>query len=91
MQIYEEGGQIFYWIKLPFVLIGAVVLARTSRRTFVIGTPIVVVALNAALFYGSTRMRVAAEPSLAVLAAMGGVVVAQRLRHRTRNEIEVAS
>ena len=92
VQLYEESGQIFYWIKLPFVLIGAVVLARTSRRAFaVIGAPIVVVALNAALFYGSTRMRVAAEPSLAVLAAIGVVAAADWVRDRRRNALEGAS
>jgi hypothetical protein len=81
VKIYEDAGQIFYWVKLPFVLIGAFVLARTSRRIFVvIAIPIVVVALNAALFYGSTRMRVAAEPSLAVLAAIGLVILTRALR-----------
>jgi hypothetical protein len=91
VQIYEEAGQIFYWVKLPFVLIGAVVLARTSRRIFaVIAIPIVVVALNSALFYGSTRMRVAAEPSLAVLAANGVIVLARAIRDQRTNAIETA-
>ncbi len=92
VQIYEEGGQIFYWIKLPFVLIGTVVLARTSRRIFaVIAIPIVVVALNAAVFYGSTRMRVAAEPSLAVLAAIGLVVLTRALRDQRTKGLEPAT
>jgi hypothetical protein len=69
---YEQAGMILYWVSLPFVIVGAVVLARLSWRRFVIVTvPLVVVALNSAIFYGSTRMRMAAEPSLAVLASFG--------------------
>jgi len=76
---YEQLGWITYWILLPFVLVGAVALTRTSwRRLTIIVVPIVVVALNVAITYGSTRFRVAAEPSLAVLAATGVVAVAER-------------
>lgn len=57
---------------LPFAILGIVVLARSSRRSFVVITvPLAVVALNSAIFYGSTRMRIAAEPSLALLASIG--------------------
>ena len=42
--------------------------------------PIVVVVLNVAVTYGSTRFRVAAEPTLAVLAAVGLVAVARSVR-----------
>ena len=31
--------------------------------------PVIVVAINATFFYGSTRIRVAAEPSIAALAS----------------------
>jgi hypothetical protein len=60
----ERAGRILYWVLLPFVIFGAVVLARSSRRRFIIVTvPLVLLAVNSAVFYGSTRMRVAAEPS----------------------------
>jgi hypothetical protein len=78
---YEELGWIMYWILLPFVLVGGVVLARQSRRRLTImAVPIVVVALNVAITYGSTRFRIAAEPTLAVLAAVGLVAVAGSAR-----------
>jgi hypothetical protein len=74
---YEELGSITYWIFLPFVLVGGVVLAKQSwRRLIIMVVPIVVVALNVAITYGSTRFRVAAEPTLAVLAAVGVVAIA---------------
>lgn len=72
IQGWENVGRILYWGFLPFVTIGLVSLARRSRQRLVIVTvPIAVVALNVALFYGSTRMRIAAEPSLAILTAAG--------------------
>ncbi len=80
---YERAGTIVYWVLLPFVVVGTVVLARFSwRRLVVVVVPLVVVALNAALFYGSTRMRTAAEPSLAVLAAIGVVAALSFLLDR---------
>jgi hypothetical protein len=81
---YEQAGWVVYWVMVPFVIIGMVVLARRSWKQLVlIVAPMVVVAVNVALVYGSTRLRVAAEPSLAVLAAMGGVAVAHRIRLAT--------
>ena len=71
---YERAGRIVYWVLLPFVILGMAVLFRLSWKRFVVvAAPLVVVALNSAMFYGSTRMRTAAEPSLAVLAAVGVV------------------
>jgi hypothetical protein len=78
---YEQAGWIVYWVMVPFVLIGGVVLARQAwRRWLIVVAPLAVVAVNAALVYGSTRLRVAAEPSLAVLAAVGAVAAADRIR-----------
>jgi 4-amino-4-deoxy-L-arabinose transferase-like glycosyltransferase len=78
---FEQLSWILYWILVPFVLVGAVVLARTSWRGLtIVAVPIVVVAFNVAIIYGSTRFRVAAEPSLTVLAAVGIAAVAKRLR-----------
>ena len=75
---YEQLGRALYWLSLPFVILGSVVLARRSRaHFFVIFVPIVLVALTVALTYGSIRFRVAAQPSLAILAAIGGVRIAK--------------
>ena len=40
--------------------------------------PIVAVTISAAVIYGSTRMRISAEPSIALLAAFGVVATARR-------------
>jgi Dolichyl-phosphate-mannose-protein mannosyltransferase len=78
---YEELGWISYWILLPFVLVGGFIVAKQSwRRLSIMMVPIVVVALNVAITYGSTRFRIAAEPTLAVLAAVGLVAVAGSAR-----------
>ena len=49
-----------------------------------IAMPFVVVVANVAVFYGSTRMRVAAEPSLALLGATGIVAAVTKLRRRPK-------
>jgi hypothetical protein len=80
IEVYEQAGWIAYWVMAPFVVIGGVVLARRSWRSLVIlVVPIAVVAVNAAVFYGSSRIRTAAEPSLAILAATGGIATANRI------------
>lgn len=79
-ETYEQAGWIFYWVMVPFVVIGSVVLVRRTWRTFVIlVAPFALVVVNAAIFYGSTRVRIAAEPSLAVLAATGVLATANRI------------
>ncbi len=76
----KQAGQILNWVLLPFALLGAVLLGRRSRRRLlVILIPVVVVAINAAVFYGSTRLRVAAEPSIDVLAAIGALWLRVRI------------
>src|SRR5262249_20198488 len=80
----EQVSFVLYWVIVPFVLIGLVVLSRSSwRRLVIVLVPVLVVAVNVALTYGSTRFRVAAEPSLGVLAAVGIVAIADRLRFRS--------
>ena len=65
------AGQIVEWILIPLAIAGGIGLGRhTRRRVVVIVAPMVVAALNAAAFYGTTRLRVAAEPSLFLLASI---------------------
>jgi 4-amino-4-deoxy-L-arabinose transferase-like glycosyltransferase len=72
----KQAGQVLNWVLLPLAVVGGVQLARRSRRRLLlVAVPIVVVAINAAAFYGSTRIRTAAEPSIAVLAAVGVVLL----------------
>jgi 4-amino-4-deoxy-L-arabinose transferase-like glycosyltransferase len=86
----EEGGQVrgvsvagqfVEWISIPLAIAGGIVLGKRSRRRLVvIVAPVVVAALSAALFYGSTRLRVVAEPSLYLLAAIALVTGFRRIR-----------
>ncbi len=86
-ETYEQAGWIVYWVMAPFVVIGGVVLARRSWRPLaILVAPLGVVAVNAAIVYGSTRLRIAAEPSLAVLAATGGIATANRIVLALRGE-----
>jgi 4-amino-4-deoxy-L-arabinose transferase-like glycosyltransferase len=78
---WERAGMIMYWVLLPFVVVGLVLLVRTRpRELIVVASPIVVAVLNVAIFYGSIRMRTAAEPSLAIMSSVGLVYVFDRVR-----------
>ena len=75
------AGWFFEWISLPLAVAGAVILGRRSkRRLVVVVAPIVIAAFNAAVFIGSTRLRVVAEPSLFLLASIAIVSAFQWLR-----------
>jgi hypothetical protein len=65
------AGQYVHWILLPFMLLGIVCARR--REWLLIAGPLVLVTLNAAVFYGSTRLRAGAEASIALFAAAGVV------------------
>ncbi len=84
----EQISFVLFWVLAPFVVVGAIVLARSSwRRLVVILAPVLVVVINVGLTYGSTRFRMAAEPSLTVLAAMGLTAVVHRFRSGFRREV----
>ena len=92
----KHAEQILTWVLLPLALLGAVLLGRRSgRRLLIVLVPVVVVALNAALFYGSTRLRVAAEPSIDILASIGalwlGGRIVDRLRADSRSETKTGA
>jgi 4-amino-4-deoxy-L-arabinose transferase-like glycosyltransferase len=78
---FQLAGQYLNWFLIPLTIGGGIVLYRRSRRDLVVvAAPIVAAALNAALTYGSTRYRAVAEPSDAVLAAIGALFVFERIR-----------
>jgi 4-amino-4-deoxy-L-arabinose transferase-like glycosyltransferase len=76
----EEGGQvpgffvageILELISLPLAVAGAFILAKRSRRDLVIIlAPVVLTLIDAALFYGTTRLRAGAEPSIFLLSSI---------------------
>jgi hypothetical protein len=69
-----------HWAVLAFAVIG-IALAR-RRAWLLIAGPMLMVTINAAMFYGSTRLRAGAEPSLALFAAAGIVWLVQGTRKR---------
>jgi hypothetical protein len=77
-------GLAVYWCLVPVAIAGAVVMRRRGRPLFPLLTPVIVVALNAALFYGYVRYRVPAEVSLVLLAgvALGALADARAAGHR---------
>jgi asparagine N-glycosylation enzyme membrane subunit Stt3 len=69
---------------LLFAIAGVVVLARRRARAalWVLLVPVIIVTLNTVITYGQTRFRAGAEPSLALLAAVGVVAFVRWLRGR---------
>jgi len=74
-------GMVVYYPTLIAAIAGAVVLWRRRRRhaLWVLVVPVIVVTIGVAATYGQTRFRAAAEPSLALLAA---VAISSLLRPR---------
>jgi hypothetical protein len=79
-------GLVVYYPTLIFAIAGAVDLWRRRRRwvLWVLAAPPVIVTLNTIVTYGQTRFRAGAEPSLAVLAAVGIAAFVSWLKARRR-------
>ncbi|HEY5170799.1 MAG TPA: phospholipid carrier-dependent glycosyltransferase [Acidimicrobiia bacterium] len=79
-------GLIVYYPTLLLAIGGAMVLWRRRARDalWVLIVPAIIVTLNTVVTYGQTRFRAGAEPSLALLAAVGAVAVVGRVRARVR-------
>jgi 4-amino-4-deoxy-L-arabinose transferase-like glycosyltransferase len=71
---------IVYWVLLPLALAGALLLRRRARDLWILLAPVVMVTLVAAATYGTTRFRMAAEPSIVLLAAVALQAAARRVR-----------
>jgi hypothetical protein len=70
-------GLLVYYPTLLFASAGAIVMwrRRARRALWVLLVPAISVTIGVAVTYGQTRFRAAAEPSLAIVAAIGGVAV----------------
>jgi 4-amino-4-deoxy-L-arabinose transferase-like glycosyltransferase len=73
-------GLVIYWALLPFAALGALVLRGRRRGLWILLAPVALVTLVAATTYGTTRFRMAAEPSIVLLAAAGLEAAALRVR-----------
>ena len=71
---------IVYWALLPLAIAGALLLRRRGRDLWILLAPVVMVTLVAAATYGTTRFRMAAEPSIVLLAAVALQAAARRVR-----------
>jgi hypothetical protein len=76
----QRAAMVSLYLLVPFAIAGAVVLRRRGEPIGILVAPIVFVTLVAALSYGSTRFRVAAEPSIVVLASVGLAAAWRRMR-----------
>jgi 4-amino-4-deoxy-L-arabinose transferase-like glycosyltransferase len=75
----QQAAVYALWALLPLAAAGAMLLRRSGRPLrILLATPVLVTA-TAALTYGSTRFRVAAEPALVVLAAVAIRAAAARM------------
>jgi hypothetical protein len=77
----EGAGVVVYFLLLPFVLFGAVLLWRRRRdHALILLCPALLVTLSSAIGYGNPRFRHAFEISIVVLAGMGMAALAERRR-----------
>jgi hypothetical protein len=73
-------GLVMYWTLLPFALMGALLLRRRGRGLWILLVPAAMVTVVSLTTYGTTRFRMAAEPSLVLLAATALEAAALRVR-----------
>jgi 4-amino-4-deoxy-L-arabinose transferase-like glycosyltransferase len=73
-------GIFVFYAEMIAVIGGAIVLGRRRnwREFYALAVPVIVVTIGAAVTYGQTRFRAAAEPSLALYAAVGIVALLMR-------------
>jgi 4-amino-4-deoxy-L-arabinose transferase-like glycosyltransferase len=78
---FQTVGQYVEWTLLAFGAAGALLLPKAAwRRWIVVAAGPVLATLLAAGLYGGVRLRVVAEPSVALFAAYGFVVLLDRVR-----------
>ena len=83
-------GLVAFYPTLLLAIAGALELWRRRARAalWIVVVPAIIVTLNTMVTYGITRFRAGAEPSLAVLAAVGAVALVARLQTRTRAQAQ---
>ena len=81
-------GMVVYYPTLIAAIGGVVVLWRRRARLglWVLFAPEIAVTVTSAATYGQTRFRAAAEPSLAIFAAVGIVALVGAVRSGSRGQ-----
>lgn len=74
-----RAGTAFFYVLSALAIAGALALRRRNAPWAVLAAPVALVAITTLISYGFTRFRVAAEPGIVVLAAVG---IAALARHR---------
>lgn len=77
---WQTIGHRTYAAFLLLAAVGTAASIRERRRLWPLGAVVVLVSMTAVLSYGNQRFRIAAEPAIVVLAAVGAVTVLRRLR-----------
>ena len=73
-------GLVVYWVLLPLAIAGALLLRARRHELWILLAPVLMVTLVGATTYGTTRFRMAAEPSIVLLAAVALEAAALRVR-----------
>jgi 4-amino-4-deoxy-L-arabinose transferase-like glycosyltransferase len=76
---FEQAGVGVYYALLPLAIYGLVLLRRRGQPLIILLSPAILVTLAGALGYGITRLRMAADVSIVVLAAVAMVALLERL------------
>jgi hypothetical protein len=79
MGLSEVGLWMYYGIAAGAIA-GTVVLRRRGVPSFPLVAGVITVAITVVVFYGSTRFRAPAEPSLVILAAVAVDAFVRRVR-----------
>jgi 4-amino-4-deoxy-L-arabinose transferase-like glycosyltransferase len=77
--VLAQAGTAAFYALVVLAAIGAVALRRRGGPWLVLLAPAALVVITTVISYGFTRFRVAAEPGLVVLAAVGLLALAQRV------------
>jgi 4-amino-4-deoxy-L-arabinose transferase-like glycosyltransferase len=78
---FSEVGLGMYYVLAVGSIAGVVVLRRRGVPSFPLVALVISVAITVVVFYGSTRFRAPAEPSLVILAAVAADALVRRIRH----------
>jgi 4-amino-4-deoxy-L-arabinose transferase-like glycosyltransferase len=87
----SDLGLVSFWLLVPFAVGGALWLRRRRGRVWPLLAPVWLVVGAAAVFYGTPRFRVPAEPTVVVLATVGACALAARRWPAARPDVPAGS